>query len=375
MGSKRKLTDILLCPKCGHSLSSAIRADIEAHIRQEFETERNEWLAGEKTKLERKAKEAAAVEIADMKEALAEKEKSNEKLRKEQLTLRKKERELEEAQAELKIEVERRLEKEKRKLLEQAVESVGEQNRLKLAEKDKAIADMHRQIEDLKRRSDVSSQKLQGDVQEEDLAQKLAAAFSTDEISRVKSGKNGADAVQIVRNSRNQQCGKILFESKRTKSFANDWIAKLRADMRVENADIGVIVSDSLPMDVSHATLIDGVWVISLPVAVPFATALRSQLIEIKQIEAKMSINDSTRDQIFSYISGPAFRQRLTAILEAFVSMQTQLEAEQRAMNLQWAKRGQTIQSVIENTARMYGELSAIATLPEIPQLALPGVA
>lgn len=371
MRSKSKLTDVLLCPKCGHSLSASMRADIENHIRKEFEQERAEWLTAQQTRIEKKAMEAAAAEMEDLRESLAEKEKTNDRLRKEQLSLRKKERELEAAQAELKLEVERRLEKEKKKVLEQAVESVSEQNRLKLAEKDKLLSDMQKQIEELKRRSDVTSQKLQGDVQEEDLYDRLAAAFPEDEVSRVKSGKNGADVLLIVHNSRGQVCGKILFESKRTKSFQQDWIGKLRGDMREERAEVGVIVSEVLPKEAAHASCIDGVWVVSVPVAIAFTNVLRLQLIEIKTIEAKLETTGSTRDEIFAFVTGPIFRQRLVSILEGFVAMQQQLESEQRAMQTQWAKRSQAIQSVIQSTSMLYGEMSGIATLPEIPQLAL----
>lgn len=371
MGSKPKLTDLLLCPQCGHSLSESMRASLETAIRKEFEDERSQWLASHQAKLEKKAKEAAATQLEELKDVIAEKEKTNEKLRKEQLALRKKERELEEAQAELKLEIERRLEKEKKKVLEQAVESANAQNRLKLAEKDKMLSDMQKQIEELKKKSDVTSQKLQGDVQEADVYDRLTSAFPDEEVSRIKSGKTGADVLMVVRNSRAQACGKILFESKRTKSFQPDWTGKLRSDMRAENADVGVIVSETLPRDVTHAAFVDGVWVVSLPVVAAFTAVLRNQLIEIRNVEAKLETTDSARDQIFQFVSGPVFRQRLAAILEGFIGMQQQLESEQRAMQTQWAKRSQTIQSVIQNTSMLYGELSGIAALPEIPTLAL----
>ncbi len=374
MGTKRKLTDVLVCPQCGHSLSESMRESIESAIRQEFENERKAWLAAHQAKLEKKAREAAATEMADLRESLEEKEKTNEKLRKEQLALRKKERELEEAQAELKLEVERRIQQEKQKLLEQASAAAAEENRLKLAEKDKLLADMQKQIEELKRKSDVTaqSQKRQGDAQEEDLAQKLAESFPADTVSRVKSGKNGADIEQVVRNARGQICGKMLFESKRTNNFSNEWIGKLKGDVLAAKAHLGVIVTEAMPKDVAHATVIDGIWVISPAVLIPFATLMRNQLIEIKNVESKSLAGDSTREQVFQYVAGPVFRQRLTAILEGFVSMQSQLETEQRSMQQQWAKRAQTIQQVINSTANLYGELSGIAALPEIALLALP---
>lgn len=352
-------------------MSESMRASVETAIRKEFEDERNQWLASHQAKLEKRAKEAAATQLEELKEVIAEKEKTNEKLRKEQMALRKKERELEAAQVELKLEVERRLEKEKKKVLEQAVESANQQNRLKIAEKDKMLSDMQKQIEELKKKSDVTSQKLQGDVQEEDLYDRLTSSFPDDEVLRVKPGKNGADVLLVVRNSRGQSCGKILFESKRTKSFQADWTGKLRSDMRAENADVGVIVSETLPKEVTHAALVDGVWVVSLPVAAAFTVVLRNQLIEIRNVEAKLETTDSARDQIFQFVSGPIFRQRLTVILEGFIELQRQLESEMRAMQTQWAKRSQTIQSVIQNTSMLYGELSGIAALPEIPRLAL----
>lgn len=55
--------------------------------------------------------------------------------------------------------------------------------------------------------------------------------LSNDEIVEVSKGMNGADCIQLVKNSQGIVYGKIVYESKRTKSFENDWIDKLKSDL------------------------------------------------------------------------------------------------------------------------------------------------
>ena len=57
----------------------------------------------------------------------------------------------------------------------------------------------------------------------------------------------GADVIQTVRNSLGQPCGKIIWESKRTKNWANDWISKLKDDQRAVRADVAVLTSTVFP--------------------------------------------------------------------------------------------------------------------------------
>ena len=77
---------------------------------------------------------------------------------------------------------------------------------------------------------------------------------------------------------------------------------------------------------------------------------------------------------VYNYLASQEFRQRIAGVVEAFVTMQSDLETEKRAMHKSWSKREKQLQRALTNTAGMYGELQGIigASLPEIEGLGLP---
>ena len=74
---------------------------------------------------------------------------------------------------------------------------------------------------------------------------------------------------------------------------------------------------------------------------------------------------------VYQYLVGPRFRQRVQAIVEAFGSMQEDLEKEKRAIMKQWAKREEQLQRAMQATVGMYGDLQGMAgkTMEEIQGL------
>lgn len=76
-------------------------------------------------------------------------------------------------------------------------------------------------------------------------------------------------------------------------------------------------------------------------------------------------------EMVYQYLTGPRFRQRVEAIVEAFSSMQDDLNAERKAITKQWAKREEQIERVMQATVGMYGDLQGIAgkTMKEIEGL------
>jgi hypothetical protein len=76
---------------------------------------------------------------------------------------------------------------------------------------------------------------------------------------------------------------------------------------------------------------------------------------------------------VYQYLTGPRFRHRVEAIVEAFSTMQNDLNRERKAIMKQWAKREVQIERVMQATVGMYGDLQGIAgkTLQEIEGLEL----
>jgi hypothetical protein len=231
-------------------------------------------------------------------------------------------------------------------------------------EKEHTIASMQKQIEDLKRRAEQGSQQLQGEVQELALEEILSTKFPHDTIEPVPKGEHGGDILQRVCGPFGQRCGTILWESKRTKNWSDAWLGKLREDQRAAKAEVAVIVSQVLPKGVETFEVVDGVWVTHPKAALSVAVTLRHTLIEVAGARHTSEGQQTKVEMVYQYLTGPRFRQRVQAIVEAFSSMQEDLDKERKVILKQWAKRGEQLERAIEATAGMYGDLQGIAGKP-----------
>jgi hypothetical protein len=240
---------------------------------------------------------------------------------------------------------------------------------LKLAEKEKQIQDAKKVNDELKRKLEQGSQQAQGEVLELQLEELLRSAFPRDQIEPVPKGCNGADIVQTVISRSGRACGTILWESKRTKAFSDGWLQKLKDDQRKLTAEIAVLVTEALPKDCSTFVYTNDIWVSNLQCALSLAMAIRMQLINLAVARAAADGAKQKSEILYEYVSSTQFRQRVEAIAEAFIGMQSGLQEEKRAAQKQWAKREKQIEQVISNTAGMYGELQALTGLSDIPAL------
>ncbi|CAG0978771.1 hypothetical protein PHYC_01649 [Phycisphaerales bacterium] len=282
-----------------------------------------------------------------------------------------KQRELDDAKREMDLTIEKRVTEGLGAIESRARQRADEDNRLKMAEKDKLIADAQRQVEEMKRKMEQGSQQLQGEVQELELEAILRIKFPRDTIEPVPKGEHGGDALHRVLGPLGQVCGTILWESKRTKNWSDGWLTKLRDDQHAAKAEIAIIVSQVLPKGVETFDLIDAVWVAHPRCAIPVAIALRHSLTELAAARQAGEGQQTKMEMVYQYLTGPRFRHRIQSIVEKFADMQEDLEKERKALTKQWAKREEQIHGVIEATAGMYGDLQGIAgkTLQEIEGL------
>jgi len=326
----------------------------------------------------RKAKQAAATdleqkarEVADLQEVLKSQEVKLAEAQKTQAELMRKQRELDDARRELELTVEKRVQEGLTVTRQQARKEAEDEQRLKVMEKEQTIAAMQKQIEDLKRRAEQGSQQLQGEVQELELENLLRSKFPFDAIEPVPKGEFGGDVLHRVLGAGGQSGGTILWEFKRTKNWSDAWLVKLRDDQRTAKAEIAVIVSQILPKGVETFEMVDGVWVTHPRAALPVAMILRQSLLELALARQSSEGQQTKTEMIYQYLTGPRFRQRVEAIVEAFSTMQEDLDKEKRAITKQWAKREEQIERVMGATVGMYGDLQGIAgkSLQEIEGL------
>jgi hypothetical protein len=313
-------------------------------------------------------------ELADLQAVLAQKDAKLEEAQKTQAELLRKQRELDDARRELDLTVERRVQDSAAEIRLKAKAEVEESLKLKVAEKEQQITSMQRQIDDLKRKAEQGSQQLQGEVLELQLESALRSQFPWDTIEPVSKGEFGGDVVQYVRGPLGQACGSLLWEIKRTKNWADGWLAKLRADQRAAGAELAILVSSALPKEIETFGQIDGIWITDVRFAVPLAIALRQSLIEVFGARQAQEGQETKMQLVYQYLTGPKFKHRIEAIVEKFADMQADLDRERKALTRLWAKREAQIQGVIESTVGMYGDLQGIAgkALQEIEGLQIP---
>ena len=331
----------------------------------------------------RRAKQAAAAELdgkarelAELQEVLKVRDEKLAEAQKAQAELIKKQRELDDAKRELELTVEKRVQDGLSEVRTQAKREAEEGLKLKVMEKDQTIASMQQKIEELKQKAEQGSQQLQGEVQELELETLLRAKFPFDSIEPVPKGEFGGDVLQRVVSQSGQTSGAILWESKRTKNWSDGWLVKLREDQRTAKAEVSVLVSQALPKGTETFDVIDGVWVTSPRAALPVATILRHTLLQVGMARQTSEGQQTKTEMIYQYLTGPRFRQRVEAIVEAFSTMQEDLDKERKAIMKQWAKREEQIERVMGATVGMYGDLQGIAgkSLQEIEGLEFPAL-
>lgn len=347
---------IVECPKCGEQISvqDALSREIKESISQEAKE---------------KAKKEISGEIEYLQKQNEEKEKKLDEARKFELEIRKKSDQLIEEKRTWDLQKQRQIDAEKERIRDQTAKEILAQQHFKDEEKDKKINDLKKTIDDLQQKASQGSQQAQGEVVELDLEKELREIFPSDEIQEIKKGERGADIHHTVRTIKGNFCGIILWESKQTKTWKDEFIDKLKDDLRTAKANIPVIVTNTMPKESKDKIYYkDGVWICTYSFAVILAELIRQRLIEVAR-EKFLNKNQGTKaEELYLYINGHEFRQELEAIIESYISMKKELEREKRAFESIWKNREEQIEKVFKSTARIYGTISGKVG-SEFPQL------
>ncbi len=403
------------CPNCGtsfdvnevlsHKLDEELRAKYESQVadfkRQIHAQQQN--LEVEKKKLEEeKLKQAEAIENEVKQKLKAESEQLRQKLKAELSEesfeqMKALQNELNEKSSQLKefnkakVDIERlKREKEElrdsveaeaaRKLNEQITlekekihKAEAEKNKLNLFEKEKVIEQLKEQLTIAQRKAEQGSMQLQGEVQELAIEQWLAEHYPLDHIEEIKKGARGADCLQVVNTHSRENCGSIYYESKRTQNFQPSWIEKFKNDIREKGADIGVLVTEAMPSDMSRMGLKEGVWICTFDEFKALSLVLRESVIKMSQAVAIQENKGDKMSMLYDFLTGNEFRMQVEAIVEGFTQMQDDLVKEKRAMASIWKKREKQIEKVLLNTTNMYSSVQGIAgsAVKALPQLEL----
>lgn len=395
------MSQTITCPNCKESIeiSKAITGEIEDRIIREHEQKHKDeisrLLQEKESLVEESNKKLAELKITlekDMKAEILDKvqqeytlkiesiqadaslqEKQNKELREQLTELLKQNREMKTRDEVREIEYQKKLIEEQDLIKIRAKQEVLEQTQLQMAQKDKQLDDLRKQLNEAQRKAEQGSQQTQGEVQETFLEDLLKAEFPYDEIKEVPKGVEGADVIQIVKTNYGTVCGTIVWESKNTKAWSQSWVTKLKADQRMLKAEVAVIVSKILPENIRLFGNIEGVWVADLSVSLGIATVLRQQIIQIfnaKLVTANMS---SKAEIVYDYLTSNNFKQRIEVWVEYFKQRREEIDKERAYFIKKWEKEDKSILQIFNNTAGIYGDLQGLigSALPKVSYLEL----
>jgi hypothetical protein len=279
-----------------------------------------------------------------------------------------KEQGLKTKEAELELTLQRKLIEERGKLQEQLAkeeaEKIGlkeQEYALRTKELEKQIEDQKKLVEEMRRKQEQGSMQLQGEVQELMLEELLQTTFPFDKIEEVGKGVRGADCIQVVRNQFGNESGKIIYESKRTKDFANEWIEKLKSDMRTLGADVAIIVTQTLPKDMDRFGEKDGVYICTFTEVRSVALLLRNALLKIAEAKKSQENKGDKMVMLYDYLISSEFSEQWKAIREGFMSMKLSIQKERDTMEKLWKAREKQLEKVLLNAAHIKGSVEGIA--------------
>jgi len=356
--------------------------ELEKATKAQLKIERNRVYE----ELKKELVEEQSESIALLQKEIEEKSRQVQELNAAKIQIEQLKREKEEAAMAAKLEAQKllseelKLEKEKlSKLAEEEKERISkqvvEENELKLKAKDEQIEQMKRDIENAKRKAEQGSMQVQGETLETAIESWLMSQFPFDSVEEVKKGAFGADCVQTIHTRELQNCGVICYESKNTKAWSDGWISKLKQDMLKVNADLGVLVTSVYPSGMDRMGFVDGIWVCSLDEFKGSVSLLRESLIRVHMTVQKEDNKSDKMTLLYNYLTGNEFSMQLKAIVDGFMTMQTELDKERRSLMASWKRRQKLIDGVLQNTTEMYGSLQGIAgssALVHIDALELP---
>jgi hypothetical protein len=387
------------CPSCSHSfpLEEAIGKEYEQELRdkmiawqkkkdEEFQKKEEEFkvqqkdlalkyeqqFAQDKLKIEEGVRKSIASDFENKLTFLENTNKENqEKLKlagQKELDFIRKEQELKIRAEEMELEIQRKMQTERNQIVEQIKKQEIEKNLLKETEHQLRVKELEKQLEDqkkladeMRRKAEQGSMQLQGEVQELILEELLKSTFPFDAIGEVGKGVRGADCIQTVRNKSGQDCGKIIYESKRTKDFSNDWIDKLKKDMRGAGIDVAVIVTQSYPKGMNCFGEKDGVWICSFEEVKAVAFVLRDGIIRLSNATKSQENRGDKMHMLYDYLTGAEFSEQWKAIREGYMSMRLSIHKERDAMEKMWKMREKQLDKVLLNASSIKGSIEGIA--------------
>jgi hypothetical protein len=403
----------IVCPHCGNKFSpeASLERELRARLQHEFEAKGHEQVKAAMERVRSEEGQRFQQQLRRAEEDRVAKARQLRLMEEKMVTFNERERDLKEREESIEIEMKKRMleremvirqhveksayeraelefrdreqklvrERERweiqaKQKIRQEAERVREEEQLRSAELQKKLDDQARLINEMKKRSEQGSMQMQGEVQELAIEEYLRHAFPRDRVEEVSKGKRGGDCVHVVMDQFGVACGRILYESKRTRHFSQEWISKVKDDIRLQQAGMAVIVTEALPDGITRFGEMEGVWICSYADFRSLAALLRGSMIRIGEVMSAQENREGKMHLVYGYVTSTEFKQKLEAAFESYRDMQDDLIKEKAMFASQWAKREKRLMKAMENVAALYGDVRGIAggAVQEINGLELP---
>ena len=365
---------MIACPECGNHIdvNEILKHQIEDQLKSKFDLEKTKLIADQDVKLkflinQKKVeiKEEFHKEnsdrIQEMENELSQKSVQLKELNRKEGEILRLKREQKELKDQSLLEIERKVNLALEKEQERLAELANERSDMQIRTLQKQLEDQKRLTQEMKRKQEQGSMQLQGEVMELALEEWLVSKFPLDNIDEIKKGAQGADCLQTINTRVSQNCGTIYYESKRTKSFQPAWIEKFKDDIREKKANIGVLVTESMPVGMKRMGMIDGVYICNFDEFKSLSAVLRQSVIQLSEVIATNENKGDKMVMLYEFLTSVEFKLQIEGIVEGFTHMQEDLIKEKNTAKKIWKQREKQLEKVVNNTIGMYGSIKGIA--------------
>jgi hypothetical protein len=345
------------------TLEETIQAKVKAQL-----SSREESL---KEAIRKEINDEKSLQLQDLESELIKKSAQLKDLNGTKAQLERLRRDMEEAETRIVLEKEKELSERLEQARSSIKEQVQQESFLKLKEREKVIEDLKNKLDEAKRQAEQGSMQLQGQIQELEIIELLREFHPYDEVTQSKTGANAADVLQVVRTQNGAECGKIYYESKRTKSWSNEWIKKFKQDNINTKADILVLVTNALPKGIERYGIVEGVWICSFNDVKELSLVLRYGLLKLQSVAITQHGKETKMESLYFYLTSEDFKNTFESILEGFKTLQDSHNGEKLKMQRLWKEREKVLEKILSNSIDFYGSIKGIAgsAVPEIPML------
>lgn len=329
-----------------------------------------------RTELQTKLQQEQADEFLAMQTELAEQSEIARTVKNKEAEIERMKRVMSNAKAEAELKYERQLTAQRQEVESRVREQTEGKFELQLAEERKRLEDTRRQLAEMQRKVEQGSMQLQGEVQEQYIEDKLRELFPRDTIQEVAKGVCGADTLQTVRNEANQASGTILYESKRTKAFGKDWVAKLRNDQQRAGASAAILVTQQMPADVEgEYCMMENITVCSFRIFPMVAMLVRHQVMALHREQIRHVNKADKMNLLYDYLTSQEFRMHLEGLVHNFEQLRLSIDKKRRSLEAMWKMDEKNLGEMMMHTGGIYGSVRQIAggAVKEISSLELPG--